>query len=298
MPQPPPSIASTTASSITFVDAHEEDEQLTDLSRRALTIEQLISALHAPVDTATELPSATMLAAEQRDLAATARTQLRQFERAITDARELAEDEDREQDRIALLRQIDRHDAHRKQLQTALRKATLEGKRKADAHARFEREALLGSSGANNGLSNNRRVQSTEKAMMRASSEVTESLRRTTQLMQAEVEKSSLNATTLEDSSRLLRAAHGEYRGLDTVLRTSRQVLTRLERGDWTDRLLILFGLFVFLLVVLYVVRRRFWIPGMSWVFSSLWTLLTGSDAPKDGLLDNALTSDYGHVDL
>jgi protein transport protein SEC20 len=88
----------------------------------------------------------------------------------------------------------------------------------------------------------------------------------------------------IEESSRLLRLAHGEYRGLDTVLRTSRQMLTRLERGDWTDRLLILFGLFVFLLVVLYVVKRRFWLPGLSWLTRSLWTLIAGDGTSKNEL--------------
>ncbi|KAI8058356.1 Sec20-domain-containing protein [Syncephalis plumigaleata] len=244
----------------------QDEDRLTGLSRRALAVEQLISALHAPADNNATTPiSAMALAIEQRDLVAAARTQLRQFERAIMDARELAEDEDREVARVALLHQIDRHDAHRKQLQTALRKATLEGKRKLDAHTRVEREALLGGNGANE--PSKRRVQSTEKAMIHASSEVTESLRRTAQLMQTEVEKSSVNATTLEESSRLLRSAHGEYRGLDTVLRTSRQVLTRLERGDWTDRLLIYLDY-----------SRRFWLPGLSWLTRSLWTLIAGGD--------------------
>ncbi|RKP25745.1 hypothetical protein SYNPS1DRAFT_28532 [Syncephalis pseudoplumigaleata] len=218
---------------------HEDADRLTGLSRRALAVEQLISALHAPADTGAAAPiSAMALAIEQRDLVAAARTQLRQFERAIVDARELAEDEDRETDRAAILRQIERHDAHRKQLQAALRKATLEGKRKVDAHARIEREALLGGNGAH----------------------------------------------MSKESSRLLRSAHGEYRALDTVLRTSRQVLTRLERGDWTDRLLILFGLFVFSLVVLYVIKRRFWLPGVGWLSRSLWALVMGADAPKDEL--------------
>ncbi|RKP09889.1 Sec20-domain-containing protein, partial [Thamnocephalis sphaerospora] len=125
-----------------------------------------------------------------------------------------------------------------------------------------------------------------DKAIIRASSAVTDGLRRTTQLMQQEVEKSVLNATTLDESSRMLRAAQGEYRALDGVLRASRQILSRLERGDWTDRLLILFGLLVFCLVVLHIVRRRLWLPNVGWMFSWVWGPLPDDEGvPADNLL-------------
>ena len=63
---------------------------------------------------------------------------------------------------------------------------------------------------------------------------------------------------------------------MKNALQASRRILGRLERGDWTDRLLILFGLFVFGLVILHVLRRRLWIPGVGWIISGVFELFGG----------------------
>jgi protein transport protein SEC20 len=78
----------------------------------------------------------------------------------------------------------------------------------------------------------------------------------------------------IEESSRLLTKTRDEYRGLQSVITTSRRILGRLERGDLTDRLLIAFGLVVFSLVVLSILRGR--IPGVRYLWSWLWDGLTG----------------------
>lgn len=116
---------------------------------------------------------------------------------------------------------------------------------------------------------------------MRTAAEITDSLKRTTQVMQQELEKSVANATslgmlivvfTVDESSRVLGKTRDEYRGLQSVVAASRRILGRLERGDWTDRLLVLFGLLVFVLVVATILRRR--IPGVAWLLSWLQNLL------------------------
>jgi protein transport protein SEC20 len=38
---------------------------------------------------------------------------------------------------------------------------------------------------------------------------------------------------------------------------TSKQLITALEKSDWMDRLLILFGLLVFFMVVLFILKQR-----------------------------------------
>jgi len=73
----------------------------------------------------------------------------------------------------------------------------------------------------------------------------------------------------------------------------SRRILGRLERGDWTDRLLIIFALIVFLLVIVHILRRRLWIPGFSWLlggffdlaynwFWAIWEMASGVEVVVD----------------
>lgn len=71
-----------------------------------------------------------------------------------------------------------------------------------------------------------------------------------------------------EDSTRLMQSVSSEYKTYSSVLGASRQLVTKLQRRDWTDRLLLLFGLVVFCLTVLSILRRRLWIwvPGWKWV--------------------------------
>jgi protein transport protein SEC20 len=51
---------------------------------------------------------------------------------------------------------------------------------------------------------------------------------------------------------------------------TSKQLITALEKSDWLDRVLILSGLFFFLLVVLFILKQRIFDRGMRIAF--WWT--------------------------
>lgn len=46
----------------------------------------------------------------------------------------------------------------------------------------------------------------------------------------------------------------------------SKRVITQLEASDWFDRLLLLFGLSLFCLVVLYIIKKRTYDVGISWI--------------------------------
>lgn len=46
----------------------------------------------------------------------------------------------------------------------------------------------------------------------------------------------------------------------------SKRVITQLESSDWFDRLLLLFGLLLFCGVVFYIIKKRTWDVGISWV--------------------------------
>lgn len=46
----------------------------------------------------------------------------------------------------------------------------------------------------------------------------------------------------------------------------SKRLVTQLEASDWLDRLLLMAGLAFFTLVVLYIIKKRTWDIGISWV--------------------------------
>lgn len=49
-------------------------------------------------------------------------------------------------------------------------------------------------------------------------------------------------------------------------MQISKRVITQLEKSDWFDRILLLFGLLLFCSVVLYIIKKRTWDVGISWV--------------------------------
>ncbi|CAG8637666.1 13500_t:CDS:2 [Rhizophagus irregularis] len=163
--------------------------------------------------------------------------------------------------------ELHRNEEQFKQLQVSIRRAILTSKQNIEKEAKIEREMLLGRGhGKQEVFEMRRRNLTSEDTLLHSASDVTESLRRTTQLMEQEIERSAYSAKILDESSRTLKTTFNEYRGFSSVVRSSKQLITKLEQSDWTDRLLILFGLFVFLLVVVYILKKRVWNTGFGWV--------------------------------
>lgn len=68
----------------------------------------------------------------------------------------------------------------------------------------------------------------------------------------------------IDESSKTLRATVGEYHAYDEVLKRGKGLITKLNQADWTDRLLTGFGLLVFSLVVMYILKKRIADRGIS----------------------------------
>ncbi|KAI9012903.1 Sec20-domain-containing protein [Gaertneriomyces semiglobifer] len=184
----------------------------------------------------------------------------------IEDIRTIAEEQQRPDDAEYLLEQAAYYNEQYKKLQGSLRQASLSAKRNMERTAAAERDELLKGSPQ-------RRLERMQKmhdvkSVSQASSELTKALKHAVEIMNTEVEKSMEVVKTLEDSTRVIQQTHNEYQTFGSVLRTSRQLVTQLQRRDWTDRLLLGFGLLVFILTVLAILRRRLWIwvPGWKWV--------------------------------
>ena len=65
------------------------------------------------------------------------------------------------------------------------------------------------------------------------------------------------------ESSKQVQDTHEEYKGLAGFIQTSRKLLNKYNRRELTDKLLIFFGLVLFLSTVLYILKKR--LPTMWW---------------------------------
>merc|ERR1712093_211035 len=149
-------------------------------------------------------------------------------------------------------------------LRKDIREATLTSKRRIDStHASSHREELFKSSAkaapitAGQKGDKPRTEASKDDELMSATSNVTDGLRRTRQMMEQELERSSLTSQMLERSSQTLQLTSNQYTSFSDILNASKTLITPLEKADTLDRLLLLAALVFFLLVCLLIVKRR-----------------------------------------
>jgi len=110
----------------------------------------------------------------------------------------------------------------------------------------------------------------TDDALMKANDDVTVALQRTIALMQGELERSVLSTQMLDASTASLQSTSAVHDTLTTVMSTSKQLIVALEKSDWLDRVLIISALMFFLLVVLFILKRRLLDRGIRIAF--WWT--------------------------
>ncbi|KAJ1987727.1 Vesicle transport protein S20 [Dimargaris cristalligena] len=246
-------------------------QQFELLGRDERELTQLITALgktaHTPI--------------EQQELGALIREKHRAIHRFIESLKFLAEEQDRDIDRQNYLEQLVTHEKHWKQTQKAIRSALIQSKHALDQKARDERRELFKGATVETVRANElrRRRAAEGNVVLNAANDVTESLRRTTQLMSSELERSIVNTSQLDESSRLVKSSLVQHKSLAGLLQSSQTIITKLEQGDWTDRLIMAFGLIVFTGVVLYVLQHRVWFPFagiLRWLIGQLF----GSSAP------------------
>ncbi|EXC27689.1 hypothetical protein L484_009713 [Morus notabilis] len=139
-------------------------------------------------------------------------------------------------------------------LRSSLRNANLQAKANMRKAAQEERELLLG--GGEESTIRRRNLQ-TKAGMTSAAESITESLRRTRQLMVQEVERTASVLMTNEESTGVLRKAESEYRGHRSLLMRTRNLLSTMQRQDVLDRVILAVGFFLFSCAVLYVVSKR-----------------------------------------
>ncbi|GKB88567.1 sec20 family protein [Tanacetum coccineum] len=139
-------------------------------------------------------------------------------------------------------------------LRSNLRNANLQAKANMRKAAQEERELLLG--GGEESTARRRNLQ-TKAGMTSAAESITESLRRTRQMMVQEVERTGSTLMAFEESTGVLKKAESEYKGHRSLLGRTRNLLSTMKRQDVLDRIILIVGFTLFSLAVLYVVSKR-----------------------------------------
>ncbi|CAM8903528.1 unnamed protein product [Rhodiola kirilowii] len=115
------------------------------------------------------------------------------------------------------------------------KRANLQAKENMRKAAQKERELLLG--GGEESTIRRRNLQ-TKAGMTTAAESITDSLRRTRQLMVQEVERNANALMTVEESTTVLRKAESEYKGHRSLLMRTRNLLSTMQRQDVLDRVI------------------------------------------------------------
>ncbi|RZC81435.1 hypothetical protein C5167_044004 [Papaver somniferum] len=139
-------------------------------------------------------------------------------------------------------------------LHLGLRNANLQAQINMRKAAQTKRELLLG--GGEESTIRRRNLQ-TKAGMTNASESITESLRRTRQLMVQEVERSEYTLATLDESTGVLKKAESEYKGHRSLLMRTKNLLSTMWCQDVLDRLILLVGFLLFSCAVFYVISKR-----------------------------------------
>ncbi|CAI7575058.1 unnamed protein product [Penicillium glandicola] len=145
------------------------------------------------------------------------------------------------------------------------RTAQLQAKRNAELAKRKERELLLSRSNSSE------KKKPTEKftqddLVLNASNDVTSALRRTHQLMQAELSRSQFAQTTLEQSTAAITSLSESYSGLDTLLASSRSLANSLLRSQKSDTWYLETAFYILLGTIGWLLFRRVFYGPLWWL--------------------------------
>ncbi|EQL38601.1 hypothetical protein BDFG_00169 [Blastomyces dermatitidis ATCC 26199] len=152
------------------------------------------------------------------------------------------------------------------------RKAQLQAKRNAEAARRKERQLLFaraeGGEGGSEGMRRKGRAGLTHDDLVASAAEdITAALRRTHQLMQAELSRSQFAQETLEQSTAALSSLSESYSTLDTLLASSRSLAISLLRSQKSDTWYLETAFYILIGTIIWLVFRRI-------LYGPLWWLL------------------------
>ncbi|XP_053573112.1 vesicle transport protein SEC20 isoform X1 [Bombina bombina] len=166
----------------------------------------------------------------------------------IQDLEQMAKEQDKESDKQSLLTEMERHKKQMLSNQTVWRKANLSCKQAID---NSEKDDLL------QGGDPTRQRKITKENLTQSASGITESLMGISRMMSQQVQQSEVAMQTLVTSSRTILEANEEFKSMSGTIQLGRKLITKYNRRELTDKLLIFLALALFLATVLYILKKR-----------------------------------------
>uniref|UniRef100_A0A2K5ECD6 BCL2 interacting protein 1 n=1 Tax=Aotus nancymaae TaxID=37293 RepID=A0A2K5ECD6_AOTNA len=164
------------------------------------------------------------------------------------DLEQSAKEQDKESEKQLLLQEVENHKKQLLSNQTSWRKANLTCKIAID---NLEKAELL------QGGDLLRQRKTTKESLAQTSSAITESLMGISRMMAQQVQQSEEAMQSLVTSSRTILDANEEFKSMSGTIQLGRKLITKYNRRELTDKLLIFLALALFLATVLYIVKKR-----------------------------------------
>ncbi|XP_056667563.1 vesicle transport protein SEC20 isoform X3 [Monodelphis domestica] len=99
--------------------------------------------------------------------------------------------------------------------------------------------------------------KTTKESLAQTSSSITESLMGISRMMSQQVRQSEEAMQILANSSRTILDANEEFKSMSGTIQLGRKLITKYNRRELTDKLLIFLALALFLATVLYILKKR-----------------------------------------
>ncbi|KAL8914019.1 MAG: hypothetical protein Q9171_001270 [Xanthocarpia ochracea] len=175
----------------------------------------------------------------------------------------------KEREHTEIIAQVARLTEDLRLARSQFRKAQLQAKRSAEAAKRKERELLFagvqeGASASGKGRRQDQEQLSKGEAELNASSDVTAALRRVHSLMQSEVSRSQFALETLHQSTAALSSLSTSYTQLDTLLSSSRSLVSTLLHSQKSDTWYLESAFWILVVTICWLVFRRI-LYGPGW---------------------------------
>ncbi|XP_075958864.1 vesicle transport protein SEC20 isoform X2 [Anarhichas minor] len=168
----------------------------------------------------------------------------------IQDLEQMAREQDRETDKLAIQAETESQRRQMLSNQTAWRKANLACKLAID---HTEKDELL--HGVENQSTRQRKVN--KDSLVETSNNITESLMSMSRMMAEQVKQSEDTIGTLATSSSTVQETNDEFKSMTGTIHLGRRLILKYNRRELTDKLLIFLALALFFATVLYILKKR-----------------------------------------
>ncbi|XP_048347463.1 vesicle transport protein SEC20 isoform X1 [Sphaerodactylus townsendi] len=182
------------------------------------------------------------------ELNAKVKEKFQQLRLRIQELEQMAKEQDKESEKQTMLLEVENHKKQMLSNQAAWRKANLACKIAID---NAEKDELL------RGGDPLRQRKATKESLAEGASNITESLMGISRMMSQQVRQSEEAMQTLVNSSRTILDANEEFKSMSGTIQLGRKLITKYNRRELTDKLLIFLALALFLATVLYILKKR-----------------------------------------